>query len=132
MKKTIILLLTILIYSCNDSMKFDSEKWKPIESGLYGENYRKKMVFDLVNNVLVFENSPNKNGMKYSEVERLIYKPYRIDSISSNLQNYTCYYEISERIDYGIDPNGGMNLELIFSKDSILIDWTINEYWNRP
>lgn len=134
MKKIILILFVFLIVSCDDSIKFDSKKWKPVESGLYGKNYRKKMVFDLVNNELDFGNFANVKGTSSVQVEKLIDKPYRImtDTIPNLLQSFSYYYHISEKFDYGIDPNGGMTLQLVFDKDSTLVNWKINEYWNRP
>ena len=132
MKRIIPFVFVLFILSCDNSMTFNSRKWKPIESGLHGENYRKKMVFDLVNNVLNFGDYNNLKGTSLTKVEKLIGEPYRKDTVSNLLRNFSYYYQVNEKYDYNIDPNGGINLELEFDKDSTLINWTINEYWFRP
>ncbi|MGL5235001.1 MAG: hypothetical protein ACRC8Z_09635 [Empedobacter falsenii] len=45
----------LLVMSCNSKKKFESDKWIPFEEGVYGQNYRYKMLDDLVNNVLKFD-----------------------------------------------------------------------------
>lgn len=88
--------------------KFDSSKWKPIESGLYGKNYRKKMVFDFVHSHLKVDIFNPSNSTHIKEIIKLIDKPYRIDTLKSSHLQYV--YEIEEKFEYDIDPNGGMNL----------------------
>ena len=116
-----ILLFSILIfsfYACNE--KFDSSKWQPIENGLYGENYRKKMLDDLINNTLKFPHSRNEKGTKKSDVINLIGKPTIKDCEGREI------YEIEEK--YGlIDPNGFVNLKLMYDSDSTLIGYIIED-----
>ncbi len=110
------------------TLNFDSSKWQSIESGLYGKNYRKKMVFDLVYNVLhTTQLSLNNEGTPISEIKKLIGNPYMI-----NIEEGCLIYEIEEKFDYTIDPNGGMDLKLYFDKDSILNSWRIEEFWYKP
>lgn len=60
---TSIMLIVFLLISCNKE-KFDSSKWQPVENGLYGDNHRKKMLDDLVDNVLKFPVLRNEKGTK--------------------------------------------------------------------
>lgn len=100
--------------------KFDSKQWKMIENGLHGENNRKKMLNDLVRNVLTFENIKNKGTDRKTVIE-LIGEP---DSVNE-CNNYEIYY-VEEK--YGlIDPNGYINLNLEYNIDSNLVSWKIEE-----
>ena len=85
-------------------MKFESQKWTAIENGLYGKNYRKKMVNDLVFNKLEFG---YENGTNRKEVISLIGEPDFIDNCGGE---YETYY-VKEKIGM-IDPNGYIFLKL--------------------
>ena len=100
-------------------MKFDSKKWMAIENGLYGENYRKKMINDLINNKLKFD---YENGTNRKDVIKLIGKPDFIDKCENDYESY----KVEEKIGL-IDPNGYTYLKLEYTKDSILFFWKIEE-----
>ena len=100
-------------------MKFDSQKWTAIENGLYGKNYRKKMINDLISNKLKFG---NENGTNRKEVIELIGKPDFINDCGNDYETYS----IEEKIGL-IDPNGYTYLNLEYNKDSVLIFWKIEE-----
>lgn len=115
----LILILTI-IFSCkNDRMEFESEKWKPYESGVSIDKYRSKMVWDLVKNVLKTKYRHGESST-YQEVVELIGDPESIDTI-----NGFAKFLVEEKFDYNIDPNGYVYLELYFDKDSLLHKWII-------
>jgi len=114
------LLILIFIVGCeSNDMKFDSQKWTAIENGLYGKNYRKKMINDLISNKLKFG---NENGTNRKEVIELIGKPDFINDCGNDYETYS----IEEKIGL-IDPNGYTYLNLEYNKDSVLIFWKIEE-----
>ncbi len=122
-----------ILFSCSNTenqMEFNSDKWKPYENGVTGINYRKKMVFDLVHNKLKFRKL-EKKGTHLNEVIKLIGEPERINT-TNHSEKFVYYYEIEEKFEYNIDPNGGTTLELTFDKDSTLTYWVINEFWYEP
>ena len=114
------ILVLILFVSCEDErMKFESEKWKPYESGISIGEYRKIMVWDLVKNVLRVEHR-HKNPHTYHEVIGLIGEPESVD-----INNGFAKFLVDEKFDYNIDPNGYVYLHLYFNKDSLLQNWVI-------
>ncbi|MCY0978262.1 hypothetical protein PGH12_02575 [Chryseobacterium wangxinyae] len=122
-KQFSLLLMLLSISGCEEkieSNKFDSQKWKPIENGLYGENHRKKMLDDLIKNVLVFPYNHAKKGTKKSEVINLIDRP-----ISTDCNGYETY-EIEEKQGW-IDPNGFVRLKLMYDNDSTLLGYIIED-----
>lgn len=116
---TFIIFSAFLLSACN-KQKFDSSRWIPVENGLYGENYRKKMLDDLIYNVLDFRVTKDKKGTKKSDVIKLIGKPSSLDC-----NNYEVY-QIEEKYDM-IDPNGEINLKLRYDVDSTLIGYVIED-----
>jgi hypothetical protein len=100
-------------------MKFDSQKWTAIENGLYGENYRKKMVNDLIFNKLKFGSI---DGTNRNEVIKLIGEPDFIDDCGNEYETYL----VEEKIGM-IDPIGYTFLKLEYDNDSILIFGKIEE-----
>ena len=113
-------LILIFIIGCeSNNMKFNSKKWTAIENGLYGVNYRKKMVNDLVFNKLEFG---SKNGTNRKEVINLIGEPDFINKCSTEYETY----RVGEKIGM-IDPIGYTFLKLEYNKDSVLIFWKIEE-----
>lgn len=116
---TSIMLTVFLLIGCNKE-KFDSSKWQPIENGLYGDNHRKKMLDDLVDNVLKFPVLKNEKGTKKSNVIKLIGKPLATDCNNNDI------YEIEEKIGM-IDPNGYVYLKLKYDADSTLLGYIIED-----
>lgn len=114
--KTIFLASSIFLISCN-SEKFEKSKWHSGESALY-DSHRKKMLNDLIRNVLHFGQG-GKKGTSKKEVLKLIGKPDQI-----NKETGAEIYFIEEKTGY-IDPNGYINLHLIYESDSTLISWRI-------
>ena len=114
------LLILIFIVGCeSNNMKFDSQKWTAIENGLYGKNYRKKMINDLISNKLKFD---SENGTNRKVVIELIGEPDFTDNCGNDYEIYL----IEEKIGL-IDPNGYTHLKLEYTKDSILFFWEIEE-----
>lgn len=119
--KTLLISLFFLFIGCkNETEKFDSSKWQPVENGLYGKNYRKKMLNDLIKNVLKFPKLGNEIGTKKSEVQKLIGKAHEQDCNGYDL------YQIEEKQGW-IDPNGFINLKLMYHSDSTLIGYIIED-----
>lgn len=118
-KLTSMMLTGFLLIGCNKE-KFDSSKWQPVENGLYGDNHRKKMLDDLVDNVLKFPVLKNEKGTKKSNVIKLIGKPLATDCNNNDI------YEIEEKIGM-IDPNGYVYLKLKYDADSTLLGYIIED-----
>ncbi|MCT2406044.1 hypothetical protein NZD88_00570 [Chryseobacterium antibioticum] len=116
--KNLLLFASILLVltSCH-SETFDSAQWVPIESGLY-DGHRKKMLNDLVENVLTFESGKHR-GTSKEKVINLIGKPNEIDT-----KDGSEIYYIEEKTGM-IDPNGYINLHLTYKSDSTLMSWKI-------
>jgi len=112
------LIISSFLFSCNSNKKFESDKWIPFEEGVYGQNYRYKMLDDLVNNVLKFD-SNNSNGTSKNEVHQLIGKP---DEILDKMEVYLIQEKIGK-----IDPNGEIKLYLKYSDNLTLNYWKIEE-----
>ncbi|PIF46727.1 hypothetical protein CLU96_3767 [Chryseobacterium sp. 52] len=110
---------TFLFLTSCYSEKFDKEKWLSRDSALY-DGQRKKMMNDLVQNVLRFEYGSQKGTIK-KEVFNLIGIPDQIDR-----KNGEEIYFVEERIGV-IDPNGHINLHFIYKSDSTLISWKIED-----
>ena len=113
-----ITLLLLFSFSCNSNKKFDSVKWNSIEEGVYGENYRFKMLNDLVNNVLKFD-SNKSSGTTKDEVYKIIGKP---DEVLDKAEIYLIQEKFGQ-----IDPNGYIKLYLKYSDNSTLNYWKIEE-----
>jgi len=107
---------------------FNSNKWKPIEQVIDSDNNRKKMVFDLVNNVL-------KNGIfdtgKRTTIKETI-ELLGVEKIKEADNGYLMTYEVEEKFGWNIDPEGGTKLFLWFDRDSLFADWRIEEFWHEP
>lgn len=114
----IIILIVFISFSCNSNKKFDSGKWLPFEEGVYGENYRFKMLNDLVNNVLKFD-SNKSSGTTKDEVYKIIGKP---DEVLDKAEIYLIQEKFGQ-----IDPNGYIKLYLKYSDNSTLNYWKIEE-----
>jgi hypothetical protein len=102
--------------SCDNEMKFDKEKWDDQPNLGFTPPYRKKMLKDLTSNHKLV-------GLKYSEIISLLGAPNFHDSASASFG-----YDIV--IDYGsdIDPVYTKTLEFIFSKDSTITSFKIDEW----
>lgn len=116
-KKHLLFVSILLVLTSCHFEKFDSTQWIPIESGLY-DGHRKKMLDDLMENVLTFESGKHR-GTSKKEVINLIGKPNEIDTVDGS----EIYY-IEEKTGM-IDPNGYINLHLTYKADSTLISWKI-------
>ena len=118
---TNLFLLLFILFSligCNE--KFESESWQNEENGLYGEHHRRKMLDDLINNVLFFPQSGKDKGSNRKEVIKLIGKPRLTDCDGNDI------YEIEEKQGY-IDPNGFVRLKLMYEAGSTLIGYSIED-----
>lgn len=117
-KQFLLFAILFSLFGCRE--KFESEKWQNEENGLYGENHRKKMLPDLINNVLFFPHRGNEKGTKRTEVVKLIGKPFLKDCDGNDT------YEIEEKQGM-IDPNGFVRLKLMYDQDSTLTGYVIED-----
>ena len=102
----------LTLFSCNQSIKFDSSKWNIKDDIEY--SYRDKMVEDLTaNNKLI--------GLRYSQLIKLLGNPQVEDSLRIS-------YKIIDKYGNDIDPVYSKYLDFTFSKDSIIISFKINEW----
>lgn len=110
--RLLIVLMVVLIWSCNQSMDFDSAKWKMKEDIEYP--YRNKMLSDLTKNHKLI-------GLSYKQAIELLGIPQYEDSSRIS-------YEVLQ--DYGsdIDPVHTKYLNLALSKDSIITSFKIDEW----
>ena len=106
------------LFGCKE--KFESAKWQNEENGLYGQNYRKKMLNHMLNDVLIFPQNKSIKGTSKSDVVQLIGKPRFKDC------NGYDSYEIEEKQGW-IDPNGFVRLKLMYDADSTLIGYIIED-----
>ena len=101
--------------SCENQIKFDKAGWAKIEDlGIYPN--RNKMLNDLTKNHKL-------KGLTYRQLVEEIGEPEKNVSESSN----TLYYNIVTDYGHDIDPVYSKTLQLNFDKDSIIIDFKINE-----
>jgi hypothetical protein len=109
-----LLILTSMLFSCNS--KFEKSKWIQTDDI---ENYpfRDRMIKDLTSNHKL-------KGLTYSQLIDLIGKPH------GNIQNDSNWISYPIKIKYGgdIDPIYTKYLTFKLSKDSVVIDFKINEW----
>jgi hypothetical protein len=108
-------LLVLLLSSCNNKeIKFDKSKWNEQTDPLFPSSYRLKMLTDLTSNYKLV-------GFTYSQLIELLGMPDNKDSSSLS-------YKIV--VDYGhdIDPVYTKNLDFIFSKDSVITSFKVDEW----
>lgn len=117
-KQFLAFVIIFSLFGCKE--KFESAKWQSEENGLYGQNYRKKMLNHLLNDVLIFPQNKSTKGTSKSDVVQLIGKPRFIDC------NGYDSYEIEEKQGW-IDPNGFLRLNLMYDADSTLIGYVIED-----
>ena len=110
--KVLTLMVVVSNWSCNQSMDFDSAKWKMKEDTEYP--YRNKMAGDLTKNHKLV-------GLRYNQVIELLGIPQYEDSSRIS-------YLVFE--DYGsdIDPIHTKYLNLALTKDSIVTSFKIDEW----
>lgn len=106
-----IVIIAIMIVSCNQQIKFDKTNWTTKDDMEYP--YRKKMLKDLITNYKL-------SGIKYSELIALLGQPQYNDSASLG-------YEIETHYNV-IDPDYAKKLEFIFNKDSVITSFKVAEW----
>ncbi|WP_412464412.1 hypothetical protein [Flavobacterium mekongense] len=113
--KIICLILTLSFLSCENSLKFDKSGWLQKDDP-DGYKNRESMLKDLLENHKI-------KGLKYSELIDLLGSPENYADEKTNTITYNIV------IDYGfnIDPVYIKNLEIKFSKDSIVENYKIVE-----
>ena len=107
-----LLLVVVLLLSCNQSMTFDSAKWRMKDDIEYP--YRNKMLGDLTKNHKLV-------GLNHNQIIELLGTPQYEDSSRIS-------YQVVH--DYGsdIDPIYTKYLNLALSKDSIVTSFKIDEW----
>jgi len=110
--------------------KFNSKKWIHFRTGQYDDNeYRKRMKYDLVYNVL--KTNVKQNPTTYKEIVKLLGKSYEI--VDSGSFSFTMSYEVEEKYGWNIDPEGYTRLELTINKeDSTLGQWYLKDVLFEP
>lgn len=119
MKKVRILIVAILLFSCNPPLeKFSTAGWKKV-ADLKSYNHREGMMKDLLKNHL-------HKGMKYEDVVKLLGITDLYDSPQKD--SIQLIYTISEDYEDDIDPSEGKNFVLKFNKDSVLCHYYVEEW----
>lgn len=103
--------------SCSSDRKFSQEEWKPREP--LAIDQRRSMEKDLINNYL-------NTNLPYKNIITLLGVPDFKDSIN----NRVSYITDVEYEWMGIDETKIRYLDLVFDKDSILMNSKIRE-WNK-
>jgi hypothetical protein len=106
--------LVCVLQACNTEIKFDKVKWDEQPDLAFTPPYRNKMLTDLTTNYKL-------KAMKYSEVVNLLGTPNFKDSISFG-------YDIIIKYGSDIDPVYTKTLNFIFSKDSIITAFKVDEW----
>ena len=112
MLRLMFIIFTLLLFSCNNNEKFDSNKWSTKDDMVYP--YRNSMLKDLTTNHKLI-------GLKNYQLINLLCRPNYKDETS------LAYITLE---DYGsdIDPVYTKNLDFTFSKDSIITSFKIDEW----
>jgi len=103
-----------ILHACNQDTHFEKTKWLEKENLSYP--YRNVMLDDLVTNYKL-------TGLTYQQLEDLLGQP---DSLNENRNEVV--YEIKVAYDLDIDPVYVKNLIFVFSTDSTVISYKIEEY----
>ena len=103
--------------SCSSDRKFSQEEWKPKEP--LAIDQRRDMEKDLINNYL-------NASLPYKDIIALLGVPDAKDSINNRV-SYITYVQYEW---LGVDETKIRYLDLVFDKDSILMNTKIRE-WNK-
>ena len=114
-KQILIISVLIMLFSCNNDIKFEKVKWLKIDDMEYP--YRKSMLHDLVNN-------HNLKGLSYKQLTEIIGEQQK------NLvgDRSEIYYSILTEYNRDIDPVHTITLVFKLDKDSIVIEYRIDEW----
>lgn len=115
--RLLVIFSIIAFISCTSEHKFSKEDWGLKEDGM--TNQRKAMEKDLINNYL-------NDKLSYKDITLLLGAPDSKDSIKSSV-SYVTYVEYEW---LGVDETKVRYLDLVFDKDSILVNSQIRE-WNK-
>jgi len=109
-----VIFISMIMISCNK--RFDKTEWLSGD-GIENYPYRNKMINDLLTNYKL-------KGLPYNQLIDLIGKP------QSNIQNDSNWISYPIKINYGydIDPIYTKYLTFKLSRDSVVIDFKINEW----
>lgn len=116
--KMIFLLITLALIACENNSTFNKSGWLQKKEPV-GYKYRANMLKDLIENHKI-------KGIKYSELIDLLGAPENYADEKSN----TITYSIVVEYGFNIDPVYSKDLEIYFTKDSIVTNYKIVE-WNR-
>lgn len=105
----------LALTGCNSQMKFDRTKW--LLKNDFEYPYREVMINDLTNNHTL-------KGLTYKELSNLLGEPNHYADDKSKV-----YYTIYEKYKWNdIDPVGGMTLDFVIGKDSLVQDFKIHKW----
>lgn len=102
------------MFSCNQQIKFDKNKWNEQTDPLFPSSYRSKMLRDLTTNYKLI-------GLSYHQLIDRLGMP---DNKDSSLVSYKIVVE------YGsdIDPVYTKDLKFTYSKDSLITSFKVVEW----
>jgi uncharacterized membrane protein len=113
--KIIFLSLNLLLLSCDHNIKFEKSGWLETDDP-DGYANRENMLNDLISNHKL-------KGLKYSEIIDLLGPPENYENKNSNIISYNIVLDFG----HDIDPVYTKDLDLEFSKDSIVQDFKLVE-----
>jgi hypothetical protein len=113
--KIIFLSLNLLLLSCDNNIKFEKSGWLERDDP-DGYANRENMLNDLIANHKI-------KGLKYSEIIDLLGPPENYANSNSNIISYNIVLDFG----HDIDPVYTKDLDLEFSKDSIVQDFKLVE-----
>lgn len=110
------MVLICFLISCESykKFKFDTNKWNQQTDPLFPSSYRSMMLRDLTSNYKLV-------GFKYSEIIKLLGIPDYKDSNSLS-------YKIAVEYGHDIDPVYTKNLNFMFSGDSVITSFKVEEW----
>ncbi len=119
----IVFQLSVLILSCNQNRKFDTALWTDDFNKL---KYRQAMIKDLMKNQQL-------KGKNYKQIIMLLGKPENKDTINKWIQNMYLRFTLEESDDafHVYSPIVKKELVLKFSKDSVVEELNIADYWGQ-
>ncbi|MEQ9229117.1 MAG: hypothetical protein RIF46_00430 [Cyclobacteriaceae bacterium] len=118
MRYSPVIFLVFLSFGCSETEKFNRDEWNERVDGFYVN--RSKQIDDVVDNHL-------KTGMSLKEIRSLLGSPDHT-SLSDNSVSYQIELKY-ERI-IAIDPTSGKNLVIKLSDDSLVTNFSLENWSN--
>ncbi|MCH2032318.1 MAG: hypothetical protein MK202_02265 [Tenacibaculum sp.] len=105
--KKLLFLTVVILMSCYNHQKFDSELWKKSGGENITSDIRLKMVKDLIESKVLIHKSE-------FEIIEIIGSPTKLKEIQNDS---TKYFQVQEVYSWNIDPDYMTFLKIIFNKD---------------